>query len=67
MESARTSETLGDNHFTQQYIPEDKSELHFKIVSQHKLWQWSLHFPHYNQHIYLKYIFVPLLPEQFHV
>jgi hypothetical protein len=27
MEAARTSETSVDNHFTQQYIPEDKSEL----------------------------------------
>jgi hypothetical protein len=28
MEAARTSETLVDNYFTRQYIPEDKSELH---------------------------------------
>jgi hypothetical protein len=27
MEAARTSETSVDNYFTQQYIPEDKSEL----------------------------------------
>jgi hypothetical protein len=27
MEAARTSETLADNYFTRQYIPEDKSEL----------------------------------------
>jgi hypothetical protein len=27
MEAARTSETLVDNYFTWQYIPEDKSEL----------------------------------------
>jgi hypothetical protein len=27
MEAARASETLVDNYFTQQYIPEDKSEL----------------------------------------
>jgi hypothetical protein len=27
MEAARTSETLVDNYFTRQYIPEDKSEL----------------------------------------
>jgi hypothetical protein len=26
MEAARTSETLVDNYFTRQYIPEDKSE-----------------------------------------
>jgi hypothetical protein len=26
MEAARTSETWGDNYFTRQYIPEDKSE-----------------------------------------
>jgi hypothetical protein len=29
MEAARTSETSADNYFTRQYIPEDKSELHF--------------------------------------
>jgi hypothetical protein len=28
MEAARTSETLVDNYFTPQYIPEDNSELH---------------------------------------
>jgi hypothetical protein len=28
MEAARTSETLVDNYFTWQYIPEDNSELH---------------------------------------
>jgi hypothetical protein len=28
MEAALTSETSVDNYFTQQYIPEDKSELH---------------------------------------
>jgi hypothetical protein len=28
MEAARTSETSVDNYFTQQYIPEDNSELH---------------------------------------
>jgi hypothetical protein len=28
MEAARTSETSVDNYFTQQYIPEDKSDLH---------------------------------------
>jgi hypothetical protein len=27
MEAARSSETAVDNYFTQQYIPEDKSEL----------------------------------------
>jgi hypothetical protein len=27
MEAARISETSGDNYFTRQYIPEDKSEL----------------------------------------
>jgi hypothetical protein len=27
MEAAHTSETLVDNYFTPQYIPEDKSEL----------------------------------------
>jgi hypothetical protein len=37
MEAARTSETSVENHFTRHYIPEDKSELHLKIVSQHKL------------------------------
>jgi hypothetical protein len=26
MEAARTSETLADNYFTRQYIPEDNSE-----------------------------------------
>jgi hypothetical protein len=26
MEAARTSETLVDNYFTRQYVPEDKSE-----------------------------------------
>jgi hypothetical protein len=29
MEAAHTSETPVDNYFTRQYIPEDKSELHF--------------------------------------
>jgi hypothetical protein len=28
MEAVRTSETLVDNHFTWQYIPEDNSEHH---------------------------------------
>jgi hypothetical protein len=28
IEAARTSETLVDNYFTRQYIPEGKSELH---------------------------------------
>jgi hypothetical protein len=28
LEVARTSETLVDNYFTRQYIPEDNSELH---------------------------------------
>jgi hypothetical protein len=28
MEAVRTSETSIDNHFTQQYIPEDNSEHH---------------------------------------
>jgi hypothetical protein len=28
MEAAYTSKTSVDNYFTQQYIPEDKSELH---------------------------------------
>jgi hypothetical protein len=28
METVRTSETSVDNHFTQQYIPEDNSEHH---------------------------------------
>jgi hypothetical protein len=28
MEAARTSETSVDSYFTQQYIPEDNSELH---------------------------------------
>jgi hypothetical protein len=28
MEAVRTSETSVDNHFTRQYNPEDKSELH---------------------------------------
>jgi hypothetical protein len=32
MEAARTSETSVDNYFTGQYIPEDKSELHFNII-----------------------------------
>jgi hypothetical protein len=27
MEATRTSETLDDNYFTRQYIPEDNSEL----------------------------------------
>jgi hypothetical protein len=31
MEAARTSETSVDNYFTRQYIPEDKSELHFRL------------------------------------
>jgi hypothetical protein len=29
MEAARTSETSVDNYFSRQYIPEDKSELHY--------------------------------------
>jgi hypothetical protein len=33
MEAARTSETLVDNYFTRQYIPEDISEPHlFNLV-----------------------------------
>jgi hypothetical protein len=32
MDTARTSETSIDNYFTQQYIPEDKSELNMIIV-----------------------------------
>jgi hypothetical protein len=28
MEAVRTSETLVDNHFTRQYIPEENSEHH---------------------------------------
>jgi hypothetical protein len=43
MEAARTSETSVESHFTRQYIPEDKSELHtrrrenFKSQIRHKL------------------------------
>jgi hypothetical protein len=32
IEAARTSETSVDNYFTRQYLPEDKSELHGKII-----------------------------------
>jgi hypothetical protein len=32
MEAARTSETLVDNYFTWQHIPEDKSELHIENI-----------------------------------
>jgi hypothetical protein len=32
MEAARTSETLVDNYFTRQYIPEDKSEFLAKFM-----------------------------------
>jgi hypothetical protein len=32
MEAARTSETLVDNYFTRQYIPEDNSD--FQLVFQ---------------------------------
>jgi hypothetical protein len=32
MEAARTSETSGNNYFTRQYIPEDKSELQTSSV-----------------------------------
>jgi hypothetical protein len=32
LEAARTSETLVDNYFTRQYIPEDKSELHDRYL-----------------------------------
>jgi hypothetical protein len=32
MEAARTSETSVNNYFTRQYIPEDKSELHKKLI-----------------------------------
>jgi hypothetical protein len=34
MEAARTSETSVDNHFTQQYNPEDSSEHHSKDILQ---------------------------------
>jgi hypothetical protein len=30
MEAVRTSETSVDNHFTQQYIPEDNSDNHIR-------------------------------------
>jgi hypothetical protein len=30
MEAAHTSETLVDNYFTRQYIPEDKSEFYMR-------------------------------------
>jgi hypothetical protein len=33
MEAARTSETSVDNYFTRQYIPEDKSELVFLLLT----------------------------------
>jgi hypothetical protein len=36
MEAARTSETLVDNYFTQQYIPEDNSELHTRRCENFK-------------------------------
>jgi hypothetical protein len=40
MEAARTSETSIDNHFSRQYIPEDKSEHNLrcftKIGKKHK-------------------------------
>jgi hypothetical protein len=32
MEAVRTSETSFDNHFTRQYIPEDKSEHQLKVL-----------------------------------
>jgi hypothetical protein len=34
MEAARTSETSGDKYFTRQYIPEDKSEFHFRVLQE---------------------------------
>jgi hypothetical protein len=40
METAHTSETLINNYFTRQYIPEDKSELHTRRrenLKSHKL------------------------------
>jgi hypothetical protein len=36
MEAVRTSETSVDNHFTRQYIPEDKSEYHTLSYCQRK-------------------------------
>jgi hypothetical protein len=42
MEAARTSETLVDDYFTQQYIPEDKSELHTRCRENLKSHKQSL-------------------------
>jgi hypothetical protein len=44
MEAARTSETLVNNYFTLQYIPEDKFELHFSwlFFNQQVLCNWKL-------------------------
>jgi hypothetical protein len=41
MEAARTSETLVDNYFTRQYIPEDKSELHSSFILENSQVQIS--------------------------
>jgi hypothetical protein len=37
MEAVRTSETSVDNHFTRQYIPEDNSEHHTRILRSENL------------------------------
>jgi hypothetical protein len=36
MEAARTSETLVDNYFIRQYIPEDKSKLQILLTFELK-------------------------------
>jgi hypothetical protein len=58
MEAARTSETSVDNYFTQQYIPEDKSELH---TCQSIFWH-----PRVDIYQYIQYFFFlsPPLNEQ---
>jgi hypothetical protein len=44
MEAARTSETSVDNYFKRQYIPEDKSELHLKLVHTFTNYFLKIHF-----------------------
>jgi hypothetical protein len=40
MEAVRTYETLVDNHFTQQYVPEDNSEHHTRRRENLKSHRW---------------------------
>jgi hypothetical protein len=44
MEAARTSETLVENYFTRQYIPQDRSELHTRRRENLKSHKWLMLF-----------------------